>query len=514
LRNGAKLCAGLWILTLCGCTSLGEYVHNGFKVGPNYQTPPAAVAPDWIDAADTRVRREGDDLSRWWTVFDDPVLNGLIENTYEQNLTLREAVQRVLQARAQLGIATGNLFPQTQTLGASFTQTALSLQDANVSFSSPLGPISLKRFYPQWNLPIGMASWELDFWGRFRRAIEANEANLDASVANYQDVLVTLFSDAATSYTMIRTLEKQIEYTKTNADLQRETLKIVEARYKAGTVTGVDFSQAKSTLAQTESQVPELEISLRQNQNHLCTLLGIPPEDLRARLGKAAIPVAPPEVAIGIPADLLRRRPDVRRAERLAASQSAQIGVAEADFYPAIYINGTIGYSAQQFKDLWGPTAFYGSVGPSIQWNVLNYGRILNNVRLQTAKFEESVAAYQQTVLQANQEVEDGLATFLKAQQRARLLGVSVDEALTAVRLVLVQYEKGTVDFTRVTQLQQSLVLQQDTLAQAQGEIARGLIQVYKALGGGWETYRGQCAPPPRLHEERQVRFLPPPAPE
>jgi NodT family efflux transporter outer membrane factor (OMF) lipoprotein len=502
-RSSVMLGAGLLLVTLCGCTSLSDYVRNGFKVGPNYQTPPAATAPDWIDAADQRVRRDSDDLSRWWTVFHDPVLDGLIDGTYRQNLTLRQAGERVLQARAQLGIARGNLFPQSQTLNASFTQTALSGNDANIQVTTPLGPISLNRFYPQWNLPIGAASWEIDFWGRFRRSIEANAANLDASVANYEDVLVTLFSDAATSYVMIRTLEKQIEYTVTNADLQRQTLKIVEARFKAGTVTGVDYSQAKSTLAQTESQIPELEIALRQNQNHLCTLLGIPAEDLRSKLGKAPIPTARPDVAVGIPADLLRRRPDVRRAERQAAAQSALIGVAEADFYPAIAINGTIGYSAQQFKDLFGPTSFTGQIGPSIRWDVLNYGRILNGVRLQKSKFSESVAAYQETVLKADQEVEDGLVTFLKAQQRARLLAISADEALEAVKLVLVQYEKGTVDFTRVTQLQQTLVLQQDNLAQAQGEIARGLIQVYKGLGGGWEIHRVDCQPTAERHEPR-----------
>jgi NodT family efflux transporter outer membrane factor (OMF) lipoprotein len=509
LRSCAVFCAGLLFLSVCGCTSLSEYVHNGFKVGPNYRTPAAATSPNWIDVADKRVRNDSDDVSQWWRVFNDPVLDGLIDETFRQNLTLRQAGERVLQARAQLGIATGNLFPQSQTLNASFTQTALSGEDANILVTTPLGPISLKRFYPQWNLPIGAASWELDFWGRFRRAVESNAANLDASVANYEDVLVTLFSDAATSYVSIRTLEKQVEYTKANAELQRQTLKIVEARFKAGTVTGVDFRQAKSTLAQTESQVPELEIALRQTQNHLCILLGIPPEDLRTRLRKASIPTAPPEVAVGIPADLLRRRPDVRRAERQAAAQSALIGVAEADFYPALTINGTIGYSAQQFKDLGTPLAFTGSVGPSIQWNVLNYGRILNGVRLQKSKFAESVAAFQETVLKANQEVEDGLVTFLKAQQRARLLASSAEDALEAVKLVLVQYEKGTVDFTRVTQLQQTLVLQQDNLAQAQGEIARGLIQVYKGLGGGWEIHRPDCQPAAIRHEPR-ARLLAP----
>jgi NodT family efflux transporter outer membrane factor (OMF) lipoprotein len=513
LRVGLASWAVLAVLCLCGCTSPGEYIRNGFKVGPNYQTPPAAVAPDWIDAADQRVRREGDDLSKWWAVFNDPVLNRLIDDTYRQNLTLRQARQRVLEARAQLGIAVGNLFPQQQSLNGSLTQTALSAEDANVHVVSPFGPVSLQRFYSQWSLPIGALSWEIDFWGRFRRAVEADTALLDASVANYQDVLVTLFGDVAASYVAVRTLEKQIEYTRTNADLQRQTLKIVEARFKAGTVTGVDLRQARSTLAQTESQIPELEILLRQTQNRLCTLLGIPPEDLAVKLGPAPIPTAPPEVAVGIPADLLRRRPDVRRAERLAAAQSAEIGIAEADFYPAIFINGTIGYSAQQFKDLWRSSAFTGSVGPSFHWNILNYGRILNGVRLERAKFEEAVANYQETVLKANQEVEDGLVTFLKAQQRARFLNVSVDEALEAVKLVLVQYEKGTVDFTRVTQLQLTLVQQQDDLAQAQGEIARGLVQVYKGLGGGWEYRPADQDHGARLGQPRALEPCSAPAP-
>jgi outer membrane protein TolC len=205
------------------------------------------------------------------------------------------------------------------------------------------------------------------------------------------------------------------------------------------------------------------------------------------------IPTAPSEVAVGIPADLLRRRPDVRRAERQAAAQSAQIGIAEADFYPHISISGTIGYSAAEFKNLFTSNAVTGSIGPSLQWNILNYGRILNNVRLQDATFNELVTVYQNTVLNANQEVENGLVTFLRGQERTRFQKESVDYAEKAVKTVMAQYDAGAVDFTRVTQIQQNLVLQQDTLAQAQGEIALGLITVYKALGGGWQIRQNGC---------------------
>jgi NodT family efflux transporter outer membrane factor (OMF) lipoprotein len=478
-----KACLALAVVAL-GCTSPREYVHNGFKVGPNYCQPAAPVAETWIDANDKRVRQETVDISRWWRVFNDPVLEGMIHEAYNQNLTLKEAGFRILEARAQLAISIGNIFPQTQTANGDYTRSAISRNTANnfLDFGIP----GVKRYFSQYDFGFNLA-WELDFWGRFRRAVESNEANLQASVADYDGVLVTLLGDVAQNYVQYRTLQEQIDFSRLNVELQKQTLTIVEARFKAGTTSELDVRQSRSTLAQTEATIPELEISLRQAANRLCTLMGIPTENLEARLGKSPIPVAPVEVAVGIPADLLRRRPDVRRAERQAAAQSAQIGVAEADFYPAISIVGTVGWSAEQFSQVFTPGAFQGSIGPSFNWKILNYGRILNNVRLQDAKFQELIAAYQQSVLTADQETENGLITFLRAQARTRLQSVSVDEAQKAVALGLVQYKAGTVDFTRITQLEQSLVLQQNTLAEARGEIAQGLVQTYRALGGGWE---------------------------
>jgi outer membrane protein TolC len=211
------------------------------------------------------------------------------------------------------------------------------------------------------------------------------------------------------------------------------------------------------------------------------------------RLGPGNIPAAPPEVVLGIPADLLRRRPDVRAAERTLAAQSAQIGIAEADFYPAISITGNLGWSAQHTSQLFSPGSFNGTVGPSFNWNILNYGRILNNVRLQDYRFQELLATYQQTVLSANQDVENGVVTFLRGQERTRFQAESVEQAKKAVQIALVQYKAGTVDFTTVTTVEQTLVTQQNTLAVAQGEIATGLIQVYRALGGGWEIRINGC---------------------
>jgi NodT family efflux transporter outer membrane factor (OMF) lipoprotein len=310
-------------------------------------------------------------------------------------------------------------------------------------------------------------------------------------------VLVTLLGDVATNYVNYRTFEQRINYTQKNVELQRRTLKIVESRFKAGITEQLDVAQASSTLEQTLAQVEELEIGRRIAANQLCILLGIPPEDLDKRLGPGFIPRAPVDVAAGIPADLLRRRPDVRRAERQAAAQCAIIGVAESEFYPHIGINGTFSYQAAEFRNLFNEHAFAGAVGPTFTWNILNYGRILNNVRLQDARFQELVVTYQNIVLSAAQDVENGIVTFLRAQKRTEHQQKCVDDADTAVKISLAQYTAGTIDLTRVTLLQQTLVQQQDVLVQAKGEIALGLIQTYRALGGGWEIRRNGCTPGP-----------------
>ncbi len=426
-----------------------------------------------------------EDLSHWWTVFNDPSLNDLICTAYHQNLTLREAGFRILQARAQLGIAVGEIFPQTQNFTADYMRIARSQA---ASGGTGFGP----QFFNNWNFGFNLA-WELDFWGQFRRAVEANADLLDASVENYDGAIVTLLGDVATNYANMRTFEQRIKYAEDNVKVQQDTLDIVEARFKVSTISELDVDQARSTLNSTKAAVEELQIGLRESITALCTLLGMPPEDLLARLGPAPIPTAPPEVAIGIPADLLRRRPDVRAAERNLAAQCAQIGIADADFYPHVSIIGTLGYSAANFNQLFQPSAFNSNVGPTLQWNLLNYFRLLNNVRLQDARFQELIATYQNTVLNANQDVENGIVTFLRGQSRTKFQQKAVDDAVKAVDVAVIQYKAGTTDFTTVTQVEQIQVQQQDVLAQAQGEIVTGLVQVYRALGGGWQIRLTNC---------------------
>jgi NodT family efflux transporter outer membrane factor (OMF) lipoprotein len=472
------------IVLWSGCTSPREYVQNGLKVGPNYCRPAAPVAEHWIDE-DKVPAREGEDLSRWWKVFNDPVLDRLIGHAYRQNLSLREAGFRVLEARAQRGIAVGELFPQQQNATGSYRRQAAT---RNTSGFSPAN-----QFFDQWNAGFNLA-WELDFWGRFRRAVAAADAQLDASVEGYDDVLVTLLADVASNYVQVRTLQERIRLLEFNVALQQLVFKWTDRRSTGGKVLSLDVYQIESTLEQTAAQIPELEIQLRFAENRLCILLGMPPTDLRNIIGEAKISdltkaIREEDIAFGIPAELLRRRPDVRRAERLAAAQSELIGIAQADLYPAFSINGTLGYQAKNLSDLLAAKSLNGNVGPSFQWNILNYGRIINNVRLQDAKFQELATTYQDTVLRAGEEAEDGLVTFLRAKDRAKHLDRSAEAGKAAVREMFKIFEGGRAgfDFSRYALIQQNLVQQDDLLAQSYGEIAQGLIQVYRAMGGGWE---------------------------
>jgi NodT family efflux transporter outer membrane factor (OMF) lipoprotein len=480
------------VVSLSGCAGFQDYVHKGFKVGPNYCPPTASTSEHWIDASDARVREDQEVATQWWTVFNDSTLNRLVACAYEQNLSLKEACFRILQARAELGIVTGNILPQVQNAAGSYTRRAASLNPPTH------GDVQGDRYSSQWNFGFNLA-WELDFWGRFRRAIEAAEDTLEASVADYDDVLVTLEGDIATNYVQVRTLQERIKLLKANVELQRGVLQFIEKRIRAGfKVTELDLAQARSTLAQTEAAIPQLEIELRQAANRLCVLLGTVPTELQAQLGEASIPTAPPEAAVGIPANLVGRRPDIRRAQLLAAAQAEQIGISEAEWYPIFTINGTMGWQARQFSSLFSQKAFSGSIGPSFQWNILNYGRIANDVRFQDARFRELAVAYQNTVLLALEEVENGLVTFLRTQERSKLLDESVTNSKKAVHVVVVQYEVGTADFNRYAVIEQNLVVQQDSAAQARGQIAQGLIQVYRALGGGWRIrYADATEPPP-----------------
>jgi NodT family efflux transporter outer membrane factor (OMF) lipoprotein len=475
------------------------------KVGPDYVRPETKVSQDWLEAGDQRLSREPADYRSWWQAFKDPVLDRLIGTAYRENLTLRIAGVRVLEARAQLGVASGNLYPQSQQATAALEKERLSRK--GIEGSSAGAPLNFLQS------KMGLtANWEIDFWGKFRRAIESAESSLLASVANYDNALVSLTGDVASNYISIRTLEKRLDIARENVETQRESLKIAEARYEGGATSQRDVEQAKTVLASTQATIPVLQTQLRQTQDALSLLLGMPPERLTdLRQNQAVIPAPPPQVAMGIPLDLLRRRPDVRAAEYQAAAQCAQIGVAKAELYPAFSLIGNFGFLStdiNRFKlgEMFQWQSRTVDAGPTLQWNIFNYGQITNNVRFQDATFQELLIAYQNSVLNAQKEVEDNLIAFLRAQEQARFLEEGAAAAANSLKLAVVQYREGITDFTTVLTAQQSLLSAQDSLATARGNISGSLVGVYRALGGGWEIREGQDFVPPETREAMERR--------
>ncbi len=573
---GSLLFAFAIMLGLCGCTTgISEYVHNGFKVGPNYQKPPAPLTKRWVDEKDPRVRQGNPNTAAWWDVFDDPILTGLLQRSYSRNLTLRAAAFQVLQAREQRAIALGEILPQSQSFALSYIHgmssanggaagagsafgTSLSPSTSLTPVSSSTTPIagvtpspgggkttttptsstvgssiggsstpgvgsSSSRFFNNISTSVNL-SWELDFWGLFRRNLEAADASLDQSVENYDEMLVLLLANVATQYVEIRTLQKRLALVRQNVALQEPLVATYLQRYKQGIANSFPgYFQLKSNLDNTRALIPQLEITLRQANNQLCTLLGLPVRDLLPELGDGTVAdnkdpnvrevripkPKDPAVVVGIPGDLLLRRPDVLAAERQLKIQSAQIGIAEAEMYPHVGINGSLGLAASDLGRLFNSQSWTGSIGPSLSWNILNYGRLLANVRLQNYRYQQFVATYQDTVLSANLDAENALTAYLKSMDQAQNLQNSADAAAKLSGYLVNQFKQGYLPpgaadtsafvnqiFTAVN----FQVTQQDNAAQAEGNIALNLILLYRALGGGWQLrlndVNGVCSDP------------------
>ncbi|HXW72927.1 MAG TPA: efflux transporter outer membrane subunit [Methylocella sp.] len=499
--NRAIAAAGLFgfVLSVSGCT-----------VGPDFETPGAEVQNNWIEMHDARVKTKESVRARWWEVFKDPTLDELIERASQQNLTVQIAGLRILEARAQLGVAIGNLYPQTQE-GFGDAQT--------IKLSSRLlDQANFPHYFANFDLGFD-AAWELDFWGRFRRNVEANDAAMLATAADYENALVSLTAEVARTYTEMRTFEVLIQIARENVKTQREGLDIAQSRFRNGATSELDVTQARSLLENTLADIPQLQANLQQTKNALNILLGQPPGGLEAILrGPHKIPLAPRKAAIGLPAELLRRRPDIRSAELNAAAEAARIGVAEADLYPRLFLAGEIGVQASDAAKLFAPGSLLYTAGPGFRWSILNYGRITNNVRAQDARFQQALVNYENTVLKAAREVEDALVGFLKAQESAVDLQRSVNASRSSVDLATIQYQEGAENFQRVIDSQTRLLTEMNRLAETRSSIATNLIAVYKALGGGWEVGDDK----PIVSEALQVQMasrtdwgnlLPPPPP-
>lgn len=512
---------GQW--TIAGSVSLLSMALalSGCAVGPDFVKPKAKIQENWSEKADTRVATQTAVESQWWKAFNDPTFDQLVKLAYQQNLPLQITGLRILEARARLGIAIGRQFPQQQEVFGGVTREEISDNAPNSSFRD-------QNFL---DYQVGFdAVWELDFWGKFRRDVQASYANLIATEADYDDALVSLTAEVARTYTVIRTFEVRIELTRENARVQEEGLEIAMSRFRNGVVTELDVAQARSLLESTRASIPQLQSGLRQAQNALSTLLGQPPGAIQTLLdGHKGIPTAPAEVAISVPAELLRRRPDIRSAELSAAAQCARIGIAKADLYPSFSLFGEIGFQSSSeggvqsnhadIDNLFDASSFYYAFGPQVKLPFFNYGRIENNIRVQDARFQQLIVNYQNAVLRAAQESEDALIGFLKAQEATAFTQNSAQAARRSVEIALVQYREGAVDYQRVLDTQRALLQEEIRLTETRSSIATNLIALYKALGGGWELRQGQPLIAESTQSEMKKRtnwghLLPPPSPK
>ena len=469
-------------LILCGCAA----------VGPDFEKPEAPTPEGWLESADSALSTQASDHREWWKNFGDPALDALIQRAYEENHALEIAGLRIYEAQASLGIARSTLYPQVGTARLSVDRIELSENAEPVSYLPPLTQTGIDTEYSTYRLGFD-AIWELDFWGRFRRIVEAADSSLAARVAAYDAALVTVTGEVASAYIMLRTLEQRLAVARSNLAIQIRSQEISEVRFRNELTSELDVIRATVQRKNTEALIPRLEKALREVENGLSLLIGATPGEVRKIVGAAAdIPTTPTSVAIGMPADLIRRRPDIRQAEYVAAMQSALIGVTQAELYPAFSIAGTIGYSADDFGDITDSESVEGIVGGGFRWNILSRGRIKNRVRANDARLQQLLADYELTVLNAFREVENAQTAYLKSQQETASLAEASASARRAVDLARIQYRDGITDFNTVLLTQEALLFQEGLLMDARGSVARNLIAIYRTLGGGWQIREGR----------------------
>jgi multidrug efflux system outer membrane protein len=472
----------VWRVSLLAIAAATLLVIAGCRaVGPTYKAPVPRVPDAWsVDIAKSFERGEPS-LQEWWKTLHDPVLEELIQRARGSNLTVKQALSVIREARYRRGVVFVGLQPKVD-IGASYARTLAS--ENTPPFNSL--PPDLRHTEPVNFYQVGFdMAWELDVFGGIRRQIEAADAGVGVAEEAYRDVLVTLFGEVAASYVDIRTLQQRIAYAEGNVQAQRETLELVRARYDAGLVGQLDVEQAESNLANTESTLPLLRQSLSLNLNLMAVLLGEPPGALQSELRKPApLPVAVPQLAVGLPADLVRQRPDVRRAERNLASQVAQIGVLTSDLYPHFGLSGNLGFESVDFLNP-GKGVTY-TIAPFVKWNVFNRGRIKGNISAQEEVTQQALLGYEQNVLVALAEVESTMVAYREERKRHVNLTEAVSATVNATDLVKTLYTNGLTDFQNVLDTERFLSTQQDQLATSEGQELKYLVALYKALGGGW----------------------------
>ncbi len=463
----------LALILLQGCFGIGP------KVGPDYVTPELEMQDAWHQAVTEGLSDGEANLQTWWTVFNDPVLNGLIERAGWGNLGLKEAFARIKEARAQRGIAVGERFPDIDSTGAGMRKR---------SPHTFLPPTTQRSRTDEFFKFGGEGSWEIDFWGRIDRSVESTDAILEASVEDYRDVLVVLYAEVSTNYVEVRALQDRIKYVRGNIETQRKSLQLTNNRFNAGLAPDLDVQQAELNLAKTESTLPTLQMLLVQTINRLGVLLGEHPGALHDELGKpASIPKPTEQIMVGLPVELLRQRPDIRQAERELAAQTALIGVAKADLYPSFSLFGTFEVAANDFSDVFSYSkSRMHSFGPSFRWNIFDGGRVRNQIRVEDARTEQALNSYEQTVLNALEDVENAMVSYIQEDVRREALERSVMAARKSTELVGTLYVNGLTDFQNVQEMERFQFEQEDLFADSEGKVIRNLISIYRSLGGGW----------------------------
>jgi len=460
-------------------------VTAGCAVGPDYQRPVASAPAQWAEPLAGGETNAPASLAAWWKNFNDSELDSLINRAVRSNLDLQVAEARVREARAQYGIASANLLP-TLDGSASYARTETS------KHQPVLGSIPLPSNIPFDNnvYQAGFdASWELDVFGGQRRARESARAQVEASEFGQRDVLVTLLGDVARDYIDVRGYQRRLAITEDNIQAQNQALAITQDRFKKGLSNDLDVQQAASLLATTKAEVPTLQTEIQASILRLGVLLGQQPENLVAELSTAApIPTTPPQVPVGLPSQLLERRPDVQRAERELASATANIGVAKADLFPKFFLTGAAGFESVSASDWFSAGSRFWSTGPTVQWRIFDAGQIRNNIRIQDARQQEVLADYEKTMLGAFADVESGLTAYANEQTRRESLQDAVTASRNSLDLANKLYANGLTDFLHVLDAERSLYQAQDALAQSDRTVSVNLVALYKSLGGGWDA--------------------------
>jgi multidrug efflux system outer membrane protein len=466
LRNPTLPLFALAALLSASCASVDEHDPQSAV-----QVPAA-----WHETS-AGLRAEPAELARWWGRWDDPLLASLVERAALGSLDLRQAVARMREARAWSAIAGGERLPSIDARAA--YQRVRNSQNTAFSFTDQDYDVFSAGFD---------ASWELDLWGRVAHTVAAAEADFEASVEDARDVALSSAAQAAASYVDVRALQRRLELARGNLDLQQQTVQLVRGRFEAGLVGERDLAQALTNLESTRARIPPLEGALRAAENRLAVLVGLAPGALAQELAQAApIPKHAGELALGVPAELLRRRPDVRRAERALVAEHARRGIAEAERLPRFTLGGTLGFESEEPGDLIESASSAFGLGPSLRWTLFDGGRLRQRVEVQDARVEQAQLRWEHSILLALEEAENALTSWVREDARRGALQAAAQQARRAVEFARTQYREGVADFQTVLDSERALTELDDALAQSEGALAAGLVSIYAALGGGWE---------------------------